>query len=277
MLNLLRQEFVKTKAGSALYCQSEKQEKTSMAQQQHHHHTSIREDYFSTRKLIFNWKLLLMRILVNGFAIAIAAFLLPGILIETSSLIINLLILGLVFGLLNAFIKPFIQVLTISLIFVTYGLVVIIINTIMLFLLDFLMGDLFQIDNIFAGIMGGIIISLLSLILDNIFGMTPPIMDDETFERMAREWPSQGMGFVARERKVELDKDPDLIPSAPSTAVEDNVSETTETATNTEVEEEVEVPEVEEGVSADSDEETAVSPPEEPLPPKDNTQEDTPS
>jgi len=139
-----------------------------------------------------------------------------------------------------------------------------------LFLLDFLMGDLFQIDNIFAGIMGGIIISLLSLILDNIFGMTPPIMDDETFERMAREWPSQGMGFVARERKVELDEDPDLIPSAPSTAVEDNVSETMETATITEVEEEVAVPE-------DSEEETAVIPSEEPLHSKDNTQEDTQS
>ena len=181
-------------------------------QQHHHHHASIREDYFSTRKLMLNWKLLLLRVLINGSAIAITAFLLPGIIIDTSNLIINLLILGIAFGLLNAFIKPLIQVLTISLLFITYGLVVIIINTIMLFLLDFLVADIMHVDNIFAGIMGGIVISLLSLVLDNIFGLSPPIVDDETFEKMATKMPSQGMGFVHREQEVEMDEDPFVMP-----------------------------------------------------------------
>jgi putative membrane protein len=181
----------------------------------HHHHASIRDDYFSTRKLIFNWKLVLLRILVNGAAIAIAALFLPGLVIPKEHLIINLLVLGLVFGLLNAFIKPFVQVLTISLIFVTYGLVVIIINTIMLFLLNFLVSDTLQVNSLFAGIMGGIIISLLSLVFDNIFGLTPPIVDDETFEKLAHDLPAQGIGFMPAAPEVEMDEDPLIISPLP--------------------------------------------------------------
>lgn len=231
-------------------------QKTS--QHHHHHHASLREDYFSTRKLMLNWKLLLLRVLINGTAIAITALLLPGIIISTNNLIINLLILGIVFGLLNAFIKPLIQVLTISLIFVTYGLVVIIINTIMLFLLDFMVADRFQVGNLFAGIVGGIIISLLSLVFDNIFGLTPPIVDDEAFEKMVKEMPSQGMGFVHRRQEVEMDED-SFVPPQPAVAdaeaeVQEDVEETAEPAV---VEDE---PVVEDGV----EEETAVPPPNEP-------------
>jgi putative membrane protein len=176
-----------------------------MAHQHQSHRILMRKDFFSTRKLILNWKLVLLRILVNGTAIGITAFILPGIHIPTPG-IIDFLFLGLVFGLLNAFIKPIIQVLTISLLFVTYGLVVVIINTVMLFILNFLASNIMEIDSLLAGVVGGIIISLLSLLMDNIFGLTPPIIDDEAFEILAKEWPSQGVGFVPRETVVEMDE-----------------------------------------------------------------------
>lgn len=179
------------------------------------------ENFFSTHKLILNKKLVVMRILVNGIAIGIASFLLPGIHVSSPG-IMDILYLGLVFGLLNAFVKPLIQVLTISLLFVTYGLVVIIINTAMLFLLDLFAKEVIQIDSVLAGLVGGVIISLLSLIMDNIFGLTPPIHEIETIEQIAKEWPSQGVGFIPQTPPVEMDQVQPVgpIPAAPETAPE---------------------------------------------------------
>ena len=84
-----------------------------------------------------NWKLMLMRVVVNGLAIALTAWLLPGMDVVVPKLL-NFLLLGAVFGLLNAFVKPIIQFLTLSLLFVTYGLVIILINTVMLLILEFI-------------------------------------------------------------------------------------------------------------------------------------------
>ena len=49
-----------------------------------------------------NWKLMLMRDVVNGLAIALTAWLLPGMDVVVPKLL-NFLLLGAVFGLLNAF------------------------------------------------------------------------------------------------------------------------------------------------------------------------------
>lgn len=58
-----------------------------------------------------------MLTLLNGAAIALTALLLPGITVAHQRLL-NYLILGAMFGLLNAFVKPIVQFLTISLLFI---------------------------------------------------------------------------------------------------------------------------------------------------------------
>ena len=88
-------------------------------------------------------------------------------------------VLGAVFGLLNAFVKPIIQFLTLSLLFVTYGLVIIFINTLMLLILEFLFTDILLIENIWWAIAGGFLIGLLGIFLENLLGLTPPIVDTE--------------------------------------------------------------------------------------------------
>ena len=126
----------------------------------------------------WNWKLILMRVVVNGSAIALTAWLLAGIDVVEPKLI-NYLLMGAVFGLLNAFVKPVIQFLTLSLLFVTYGLVIIFINTVMLLLLEFVFTGILLIENIWWAIAGGILIALLGLFLENLLGLTPPIIDTE--------------------------------------------------------------------------------------------------
>jgi putative membrane protein len=128
-----------------------------------------------------NWKLMLMRVVVNGLAIALTAWLLPGMDVVVPKLL-NFLLLGAVFGLLNAFVKPIIQFLTLSLLFVTYGLVIILINTVMLLILEFIFTDILLIENIWWAIAGGFLIGLLGIFLENLLGLTPPIIDTETPE-----------------------------------------------------------------------------------------------
>jgi putative membrane protein len=123
-----------------------------------------------------NWKLILMRVVINGLAIALTAWLLAGIDV-VDPLLVNFLLMGAVFGLLNAFVKPAIQFLTLSLLFVTYGLVIILINTVMLLLLEFVFTGILLIENIWWAIAGGILIGLLGLFMENLLGLTPPIID----------------------------------------------------------------------------------------------------
>lgn len=124
-----------------------------------------------------NVRLIFMRVIVNGVIIGLTALLLPGIHV-TDQGFGTYLILGVVFGLLNAFVKPIVEALTLGLLFVTYGLVLIFINTVMLWLLSVFLPRIITLDSLSWAVFGGILIGLLSTVLENILGMTPPILDD---------------------------------------------------------------------------------------------------
>jgi putative membrane protein len=121
-----------------------------------------------------NWKVLLMSLLINMAAIGLTALILPGFVLIDNRLIV-LAIIAAALGLLNTFIKPVLQLLTIRLLFVTYGLVLIITNTIVLLLLGWLFPNRIQIQGLFTAILGGILIGLISMFLDYVFGVNPPL------------------------------------------------------------------------------------------------------
>ena len=121
-----------------------------------------------------NWKVLLMALLVNMVSITVAALLLPGIDIVERRLI-TFVLLGVTLGVLNTVVKPVLQLLTIRLLFITYGINVIIINTIMLLLLDWIFGPAFEVSGLLTAILGAIIIWSLSTFLDYMFGVLPPL------------------------------------------------------------------------------------------------------
>ena len=165
---------------------------------------ALRTEVFGHKKLYMNWRLMLVRILVNTIVIGLTAAIMPGLRVKAgieSFPILSYLVLGAAFGLLNAFIKPLIQFLTLSFIFITYGLVIVIIHAIMLLLLELFMPDFFEISSLWAALLGGFIIGSLSMILDNIFGLTPPIIDGETHtktrDRIIHS-PVEGIGFIRK-------------------------------------------------------------------------------
>jgi putative membrane protein len=131
----------------------------------------------SEQKFRWNWKLALMRIGVNGVSIAVISALLPGVMVPEPALR-NYLILGFSAGILNAVVKPFISFLTLPFIFVTFGLVVVIINTIMFLILEFLFSNILIIESIWAALLGGLLLGLVGIFLENLLGLTPPIIDN---------------------------------------------------------------------------------------------------
>ena len=124
-------------------------------------------------KYLGNWKVLLMALLINMVSIAVTALLLPGLKILNVNLL-TLALLGVGLGVLNTAVKPIFQLLTIRLVFITYGLNIIIINTIMLLLMEWLSVSM-EIRGLFTAILGAILIWTISTFLDYVFGVLPPL------------------------------------------------------------------------------------------------------
>ena len=114
----------------------------------------------------------LVRVLINGVAIWFATLILPGLSIvggdsnwETLGII---LLIALVFGLVNAIVKPIVAFISIPLYILTLGLFTIIVNALMLMLTAWITEATdwgLRIDNFGVACWGAIIISVVSLVL----------------------------------------------------------------------------------------------------------------
>ncbi len=109
----------------------------------------------------------LIRVIINAVAIAITASLLPGINVANND-IGTLLIIGLVFGIVNALVKPILILLTCPAVIVTLGLFLLVINGLMLLLTARLIPDRLQVDGLGSAILGGIIMGLVGIVLESI-------------------------------------------------------------------------------------------------------------
>jgi putative membrane protein len=130
----------------------------------------------------FNWRMLLVRILINGLSLLVTAALLPDIYFADPSLL-NLFLLAVILGVLNALVKPVLQFLTLTFIFATYGIVIVLINTAILILLSLLFRNLFVVDRLLWAFVGGAVMGILSGLLESLFGLNLPIDVDEVPRR----------------------------------------------------------------------------------------------
>jgi putative membrane protein len=80
----------------------------------------------------------LLRVLINAIALAITAAILPGI--TTSGDIGSLVVVALIFGVVNAIVKPIAILLTLPFTIITFGLFIFVINGLMLLLTSSLSG-----------------------------------------------------------------------------------------------------------------------------------------
>ena len=114
----------------------------------------------------------LLRWLINAAALWIAIQLVDGI--EHRGSWWSLLFVALVFGLLNASIRPLLKLLSLPIIILTLGLFIFVINALMLMLTGWLSGLLdlgFYVAGFWDAFVGGLIISVVSFLLSLFTGV----------------------------------------------------------------------------------------------------------
>ena len=110
----------------------------------------------------------LQRWAITTVAVLVAAHSVKGIHYDKENWL-SLLVATLVLGLLNAFLRPLLMFLSLPLVIVTLGLFTLVINAILLYLVGQIIQG-FHVDSFRAAFWGGLVISLVSLLLNSLTG-----------------------------------------------------------------------------------------------------------
>lgn len=111
----------------------------------------------------------ILRWVVNAIALFLAVYLIPGVHLEGGW--VSILWLALIFGLINAFLRPLLKLLTCPLIILTLGLFTLLINTFLFWLTSEIgqaFGIGFTIDGFWSAFLGGLVVSIVSIIMSMI-------------------------------------------------------------------------------------------------------------
>jgi len=114
---------------------------------------------------------ILVRLVASAIALAVATALVPGIVLltaSTGSKVLTLLAVALIFGVVNAILKPIIKTIGCAFYVLTLGLVALLVNALLLWLTSWVAGKLklpFHITGFWPAFWGAIIISLVGWLL----------------------------------------------------------------------------------------------------------------
>jgi putative membrane protein len=108
----------------------------------------------------------LIRLVINAVALYVTAAVLPGIFIGEE--VGTVLLVALVIGIINAFVKPIVKLLTCPLTILTLGLFIFVINALMLLLANAIINDptKFFVDGFGWAVLGGIVMGIVSIIVE---------------------------------------------------------------------------------------------------------------
>jgi putative membrane protein len=112
----------------------------------------------------------IIRLIINAIALYVTASILPGITLRDDS-VGTLLLIALVFGIVNAIVKPITTLLTCPMIILTLGLFSLVINALMLLLTSALLGaETFHIDGFWTALLAGIVMAIVAMIAEWVLG-----------------------------------------------------------------------------------------------------------
>ena len=116
-------------------------------------------------RIIISW-------FINAVALAVAVWLLDGIDVTGESAWLTLALVALIFGLVNALIRPLVKLLTCLINVLTLGLFTLVINAAMLMLSGWIAQQFalgFEVRNFWWALLGALIISVVSFVMNLIF------------------------------------------------------------------------------------------------------------
>lgn len=114
---------------------------------------------------------MLIRLLVTAAALFVATRFVPGI--THSGSFVSLLGVALVFGVVNTFVKPILQLFSMPVVLLTLGLFLFVINGLMLMLTSYLSTQLqlaFHVDGLVPAMIGSLVVSLTAAVLNFVVG-----------------------------------------------------------------------------------------------------------
>jgi putative membrane protein len=114
----------------------------------------------------------LVWVVVNAVALAVATWLLPGITLtgaDHGDRAASLLVVAVVFGVVNAVVRPVVTFLTFPFIVLTLGLLFFVINALMLLLTSWVAGQIglqFHVDGFWTAVLGGLVVMVATWFLE---------------------------------------------------------------------------------------------------------------
>ena len=114
----------------------------------------------------------LVWIVVNALALAVATWLLDGIMltdITAEDRLVTLVLVALIFGVVNALVRPIVKTLSLPFILLTLGLLIFVINALMLMLTSWISGKVglgFEVDGFWTAMLGAVIVMVATWVLE---------------------------------------------------------------------------------------------------------------
>jgi putative membrane protein len=107
----------------------------------------------------------LIRWFITTLAVMAAAWVIPGISYDTAGALVGA---SLLLGIINAFVRPVLLLLSLPFIIVTMGLFIFVVNALLLLLVSSMVKP-FHVDGFWSAFFGSILISIVSWLLSSFF------------------------------------------------------------------------------------------------------------
>lgn len=107
---------------------------------------------------------IVVRLLITAIATFVASYIIPGVKIDSFT---SLIVVSIALGVINAFIKPILVVLTFPLTVITLGIFLLLLNGILILVVGSIVPG-FYVESLFSAILFSIIVSIVSSLLSNI-------------------------------------------------------------------------------------------------------------
>jgi putative membrane protein len=111
----------------------------------------------------------LLKLLVSSLAVFFSAYILDGVYLAGFP---TAILVALIMGFLNAFLKPVLVVLTIPITLVTFGLFLLVINAVIIVLADYALTG-FAVNSFFTAVLFSIIVSVITWLLEALANPKP--------------------------------------------------------------------------------------------------------
>ena len=111
-------------------------------------------------------------VVVNALALAAATWLLEDISLtgdSDSDRLLTLVLVAVIFGVINAVVRPVVKLLSLPFIILTLGLLIFVINALMLMLTSWIAGEVglgFHVDGFWTAVLGAIVITIATWVLE---------------------------------------------------------------------------------------------------------------